>query len=475
MRLPPKWILLLIVFVEGFAVLAAELLAMRQVIPYVGSGTDTISIIIAAVLLPLAIGNFMGGRFKGGRVIKTVRAKLIINVLIAMAFLTIGLSYPTLKGFFEELLFRGLENRHALTTLYALLFLIVPIYLMGQTLPLISHYFSKDDLQKTTGKMLFFSTTGSFMGSVFCTLVLMATIGVHYTVAVVISALGLLVFILNKKLLHPTSALSLALIAGVFTLNNITILKMNNVVSNNQYHLVQIEDEGGALALKLNGNISSKVTDNEHKQLSYINYINEVFFNPIRHSAIKKDILVIGAGGFMLGGNDTSNNITYIDIDAELLPIAEEELGLGKLSPNKTFEAVPARAFLTKALQNGQRFDLIVVDVFQGKMTLPEHLVTREFYAQVYDALKPGGIMAGNYFLSPNFSDKLSRTLDSTLRSVFGNLNRQVLPLYSSWDENPSLYRNVIYSAYKFDERGESIYTDTLNSSFYDKTSSSKN
>ena len=63
--------LFFVIFLEGFVVLSLELLAIRLTIPFVGSGTDTISIIIAAVLLPLAFGYYRGGQFKGaGRTAK---------------------------------------------------------------------------------------------------------------------------------------------------------------------------------------------------------------------------------------------------------------------------------------------------------------------------------------------------------------------------------------------------------------------
>ena len=58
----PSLILLVAVALEGYVVLAVELLAIRQLTPYVGNATDTVAIVIAAVLLPLAFGYEAGGR-----------------------------------------------------------------------------------------------------------------------------------------------------------------------------------------------------------------------------------------------------------------------------------------------------------------------------------------------------------------------------------------------------------------------------
>lgn len=54
-------LLFLVILIEGYVVLATELLAIRTLIPFIGSGTETISIIISAVLLPLAFGYHVGG------------------------------------------------------------------------------------------------------------------------------------------------------------------------------------------------------------------------------------------------------------------------------------------------------------------------------------------------------------------------------------------------------------------------------
>ena len=53
-----------VILLEGFVVLAFELLAIRQLIPFVGSSTDVVAIVIGAVLMPLSFGYYSGGDFK---------------------------------------------------------------------------------------------------------------------------------------------------------------------------------------------------------------------------------------------------------------------------------------------------------------------------------------------------------------------------------------------------------------------------
>ncbi len=81
------YFLFFLIFAEGYVVLATELLAVRLTIPMVGAGTDTVSIIIAGVLIPLAFGYYAGGNYRArprtkGRG-KTLRQKLLSGDLIS--------------------------------------------------------------------------------------------------------------------------------------------------------------------------------------------------------------------------------------------------------------------------------------------------------------------------------------------------------------------------------------------------------
>ncbi len=467
----PTLTLFLIIFLEGYVVLSTELLAIRLLIPFTGSGTDTISIIIAAVLMPLAFGYYAGGRFKtrkNGTHKSTVRKKLLFNLVVSAAILTVGLSYVFLNWAVESLfLYRGWDNRMLLTALYSLVFLVYPVFLLGQTVPLISNYFSKARLSVMAGKILFFSTLGSFVGAVFCTLILMTYVGVHYTVAVTIGCIALLVVILSKKIVSRESVAAIACLIVALGVNSAPAMERYNIVANNKYHTIQVEDFGNMEILRINNNMSAGMDTNTGKSyFGYIRYMEQVFIDPIIWDVSPpRDILVIGAGGFTLGITDKKNNYVFVDIDKDLKDIVEEEFLKQKLGPNKHFEPVPARAFL---YQNDKKFDLILLDLFHGPSKSPEHLVTKEFFAQIKDALKPGGIMAGNYLASPDFSDPFTIKLDNTIRSVFNNVNRHIVDPYNGWVDRP-VWVNIVYSYHHNPDASDAIYTDNKNSSLFDK------
>ena len=121
-------VLFIIIFLEGYIVLASEILAIRQITSYVGNGADTVSIIIAAVLMPLAFGYYAGGNFRPafdrkGKWI-SIRAKLISNIILAAWFLLPALATIAIDLFFNSLFAAGISDRILLTSFYSVIALI---------------------------------------------------------------------------------------------------------------------------------------------------------------------------------------------------------------------------------------------------------------------------------------------------------------------------------------------------------------
>lgn len=465
-------LLFAVIIIEGYVVLATELLAIRQTVPYVGSGTDTVSIVIAAVLMPLAFGYYKGGSFRPERrdgKLMGVRARLIRNILVSLAILVPGLSYLTMNFFFYQLIGAGLTHRLILITIYCALFIVTPVYLLGQTIPLISNYFTKERLARITGRILFFSTMGSFAGAVFSTLVLMAFLGVQNTAVFNFILLALLVLLLAKRKASETAAIAIALAVAGIGLNAPPVMKSLNVVGNNQYNLVTVfDDPKGFRHMSLNHMASSKYRASDDRKHLYIEFLEDQLIEKIPADAPPKDVLVIGAGAFTFGLDDEINRYDYIDIDPQLKDLAENLVLERKLLPNKTFTPVEARAFLRAT---DKKWDIIVIDVFLGGVTIPEHLVTREFFQQLREHLNEGGVVAANFMMSANFSNALSRNMDATFRSVFPFVTRTVIHGdHKVWTDSDLNDVNAIYIYRQRpgDDR-VSIYTDDKNAMFFDK------
>lgn len=478
-------LLFFIILIEGYVVLACELLAIRQLIPFVGSGTETISIIISAVLLPLAIGYHVGGdSFKRafnrakrkGKERLSVRKLLLRNIISSLTIFSLGLSYIFLEIFFGALEAANIHNRLLQTFIYCSVFLVTPVFLLGQTVPLVSNYFTKRKLSEITGKMLFFSTTGSFLGSVFSTIVLMTTIGVHNTVIITLGLLCVLALLLSRRFFSYEPFFCLFIITAVYALNSGGTMRTFNIVSDSNYNLVRISEhkEEDARVMEINRSASSKLSAKRENNFAYWKYIQKTFLDPIASkNGTPKDILIIGAGGFTIGLEDTFNHYVFIDIDPKLKEVSEEFFLKEKLTPNKTFIPASARAFVRG---HDKRYDLILVDAYTNVISLPMEVTTREFMLDTKKLLKDRGILIANAIMSPTFQDKFSVRYHNTFASVFPLFTRQIVSTYDPWTPSDDYVtmrkqaRNVLYVYYNVPLMDDKVvYTDDKNSYSLDR------
>ncbi len=458
-------LLFLIIFLEGYAVLSTEILALRLIVPFVDSSTDTVAVIVAAVLAPLALGYYAGGQARP----TDISRRLALNALVALLFLIPGLSTPVTISFFEKLtMFLGWDSKLLLTAFYAGIFLIVPVFLLGQTVPLLSHYLKEHDLPRATGRMLMVSTAGSLAGALFCPLVLMPFLGVHHAATVTVVSLVLMIVLLRGAA-APSWLAALAGIA-MLALNSNYVLERMNIVANNTYHLIEVSDGPAEdmRTMRVNRTMASGIRPAENRSyFPMMQYVEDTFISTYITKDKKLEILVLGAGGFTLGLQDDRNNYTFVDLDPDLKDIAEARFLRQRLGPNKAYYAIPARAFLN-GLQT--RYDLIFVDLFNGSEDTPEHLVTREFFQQIKGTVRPGGVIVGNFVVSPHFASRLSIRLDNTLRSVFPQLMRQVMAPYNPWQaHNDTAIANVLYIYFDRPGASQDVYTDLKNPSAFDR------
>ncbi len=250
--------------------------------------------------------------------------------------------------------------------------------------------------------------------------------------------------------------------------NSDNIMEKYKIRKNNEHHtIVAGELKSGDRVLYLNRNNSSKYNEMREKH-PYIEFAESVVIHPIMYSETPKDILVVGAGGFTFGHEDKNNTYTYVDIDEDLLPVAEEYILKEPIGENKTFIPKPARGYLSST---DQKFDVIYLDAYLGGISIPEHLITIEFFEQVKSHLKEDGILMTNFILSPHFNNEFTRTMDNTMRTVFPHVTRTVIgDHYNLWSESENLMANVAY-IYRHEKNYNEghIYTDNVNTVFYDK------
>jgi hypothetical protein len=469
MKLHKNHLLFLTILLEGYVVLATELLAIRLLIPFVGSGTEVIAIIISCVLLPLAVGYHVGGRrYSQSRKIDagrnkqpvTVRTILIKNLFSSLLILLFGLSYLFLELFFSLLVEIGITHHIAKTLIYGTIFLVYPTYLLAQTVPLISNYFSEKSLSEITGKMLFYSTTGSFFGSIVSTLVLMTTIGVHNTVIVTLAMLVALIFLLSRGWFNTDKIFALMLLGLAFAINGDSTMKEVGVIYDNNYNTVMVNNVAGEVdsrVLVLNRSASSKYSPDPSKRYPYLQYLETVLVNHFPKEGKPLDVLVIGAGGFSFGMDDTFNRYTYVDIDPKLKDMSEQYFLKKPLSQNKQFIPSSARAYLQR---DANLYDVIFIDVFTNVISIPFEATTHEFLLAVKKRLRSGGVVAVNIISKPTFADRFTVRYNNTFRSVFPVFDRYVVGGFNAFSDT-NTDSNTLYFYYDTPfAKDSTIYTD---------------
>ena len=106
-----------------------------------------------------------------------------------------------------------------------------------------------------------------------------------------------------------------------------------------------------------------------------------------------------------------------------------------------------ARVFVKRALQQGRRYDLVILDAYSGDY-IPEHLMTQEFLEETRNLLAPDGVVAANTFATSQLYDYESETY----RIVFGDFfnlrtttsnNRVIIATNGPLPDTRTLRRNA--------------------------------
>ena len=107
-------------------------------------------------------------------------------------------------------------------------------------------------------------------------------------------------------------------------------------------------------------------------------------------------------------------SIDVVEIDPAVAEVAERFFGFAQTDRLRV-QIQDARVFVKRALEQGERYDLIMLDAFTGDY-IPEHLMTREFLNEARSLLTEDGILAANTFAASRLYDHES----ATYRDVFG-------------------------------------------------------
>lgn len=175
--------------------------------------------------------------------------------------------------------------------------------------------------------------------------------------------------------------------------------------------------------------------------------MSALFLNPQPRS-----ILVVGLGGGTLPRALAQllpqAQFDLVEIDPAVVRVAQQYFAFKRTAQLNVIEA-DGRVFVKRALREGRRYDLIMLDAFDHEY-IPEHLLTREFLQEVAALLSPQGVLAANTFSSSRLYDHESTTYAAVF-GTFYNLrkeNRVVLAMQTPLPDKAVIARRAV----EFDE-----------------------
>jgi spermidine synthase len=305
---------------------------------------------------------------------------------------------------------------------------IFPVYLASQTIPPLSELIHGEQKAIIIGKLLFFSTIGSFMGSVVTSLVFFAYIGVDRSIIVN----GIILAVLSLVILfgfYRKEARSWMYILNIGYIVFLVILLVSPVTflrsavkyevyrQSTAYNDIVIAEYGTRKLFSMNSSNSSGIDTTIGK--SYFSYIQDI--TRIIDEQKPKKILVIGAAGFTLpqdiAGRDYVDEVDVCDIDGALDKIAEGHFLGEKLHPKVNFYKQSARYFIREKILAGEQYDMIFIDAYNGKISIPSELLTKEFFDSIKKINR--GTISMNLIIDPTWQSDFANTLSLSLGEVY--------------------------------------------------------
>ncbi len=400
-----------IVALASFAGMTLELAAARLLAQVVGVSLYTWTGVIGVMLAGTAVGNWLGGVLadRAGRSAdpEAGRARLtgclvlggLAAVVALVGFYTVKyLAAQEDEPFAHWLYSLGLPTQVLLWT-FALFF--PPMLLLGTVSPQVIRLAVPDlaHAGRVAGRVYAWSTAGAIAGTFATGFVLISAAGMYRTVLLA-AALPVAAAVLAARVwtrpaqLYPAGLVAGSVAAGFafFTPANTRITRETN------YYTIRVEDdrsEPGVKVLVLDMLIHSQVKLDDPRYLHYVHEHTQLELLRAVAAAHPdgQRVLVIGGGGYTFPRCARSvvptSSLDVVEIDPGVTAVAREHLGL-RPDPGITTVNMDGRQFLTERAPAGY-YHLVTLDAVND-LSVPAHLLTREFDRAVKKALAPDGV-----------------------------------------------------------------------------------
>ncbi len=423
-----KYFLYLTEFFSGMSVMAVELGASRLMAPYFSSSQIVWTVIIGVIMIAMAIGNLWGGRMAdkskspdrlyGRLLLAAIWIALIPFVgRLLIAGITVALALFVTKNFLVWAAFAS-----------CLIIFAFPCVLLGTVTPSLTKFTvdNLDDTGKTVGRLNALNTVGSIIGTFLPTFVTIPAVGTAATFLIfagVLAALSLAYFIVGRKRVIK-GIVAVLLIGGLcFAVPSYSFAFWQGDIAledESIYNYLQVTDDEHQTVLSTNvlfGVQSIQVKDAELTGMYYDYALAApVMAGMTGENDADRSIMILGMGSGTYATYCTryfpEAQVQGAEIDEKIVDIATEYFDLPE---SVEVEVADGRAYLTAS---EEQFDVIMVDAYQD-ITIPFQLSSVEFFTEVSEHLKDGGVMVVNLNMVSSAENSINDYLCDTMASVF--------------------------------------------------------
>lgn len=429
-------LLLFSIFIIAGCSLIYELLISSLSTYLLGSGVVHYSVTIGLFLFFMGVGAWLA------QFIRTDLLDTFIRIEIALGFI----------GGFSAVLLYG---AYAWTEYYypAMLIVIALIsILVGMEIPILTRVIEqRQGIRQGISEVLATDYIGALLASLLFPFILLPYLG-HLLTAFAIGAVNVIVALVviwhfRKKLNSPKLLLSSALvgisllvISSQFSASFIGILDrslyQDPVIFSKQskYQKIVVTERGKDLRLFLNGSLQFSSID-EYR------YHEPLVHLPASHSRNLEKALVIGGGDGLavkeLLRYSSLKSITLVDLDPAVTALGKSFSKIKTLNNQALLERrvsvynADAWQWLD---QEGDLFDVIIIDLPDPNTVDIARLYTVEFYKKIDRRLSVGGVML-TQASSPWVERRAFWSVASTLESVFSSVNAvySQVPSFGPW------------------------------------------
>jgi len=390
----------IIVFISGAVVMILEMVGSRVFGPYLGSSIYTWTGLIGVIMGSLSLGYYWGGKLAD----KDPNYKTL-SIIILCAGASVFLMNVLKDSVSQFVSYSFSDPKVAIVFASSLLFFI-PSALLGMVTPYAVklRLVSLQKSASTVGSLYAISTVGSIFGTFLTGFYLLSYLGTSNILSFLSITLVILSIFTYASGQTGIKLLLIFISLASFGVNRLIVehnKKHGFVDVDTMYNRVWIVDGVN----KADGRpIRSMFLNKQEASAMYLDKNAGMVFtyHRIHFNLIKKlrpdfkSAVVLGGAAYSFPKELVTEfpdaTVDVVEIDPDLTKLAIKYFGL-EVTPRLRVFHEDGRVFLNK---NQIKYDLVFMDAFNSRISIPPHLTTKEAVERMHDALSSNGVLVTN-------------------------------------------------------------------------------